>query len=123
MACRSRGDEHLCVEADDVLLDATNSMAVPASTSGKIWKWIPYDPVISRYQTMAKWGELPWEEFTSSRFREKMHGNKSRVYSGCEIFTDGRVLLLFEVVIEMDTSIYFMELASMGPNQPILLIK
>eukprot|EP00434_Breviolum_minutum_P012587 symbB.v1.2.011092.t1/scaffold693.1/size172333/4 len=31
MACRSRGDEHLCVEADDVLLDATNSMAVPAS--------------------------------------------------------------------------------------------
>ncbi len=37
MACRSRGDEHLCVEADDVLLDATNSMAA-ASTSGKSGK-------------------------------------------------------------------------------------
>lgn len=27
MVCRSRGDEHLCVEADDVLLDAKNAMA------------------------------------------------------------------------------------------------
>jgi hypothetical protein len=31
MVCRSRGDEHLCVEADDVLLDAKNAMAAASS--------------------------------------------------------------------------------------------
>eukprot|EP00435_Cladocopium_sp_Y103_P045974 s1897_g13.t1 len=32
MVCRSRGDEHLCVEADDVLLDAKNAMAAASAT-------------------------------------------------------------------------------------------
>ena len=42
----------------------------PPVPRGKIWKWIPYDPVISRYQTMPS-GVSSWEEFTSSRFHEK----------------------------------------------------